>query len=71
MAKRVFDREAPYQSIANAARLTGLSSGYLRAGCRDGKIACLRVGKEYRICMSLLLRQLEAESAASVGARSL
>ena len=67
MAKRSFDREAPYQSLRGASCLTGLSIGYLRDGCKQKTIPHVMAGKEYRVCMPLLLRQLEAEAAASVG----
>ena len=66
MPKRTFDPTAPYQSISGASRLTGLAQGYIRDGCRNGRIPCLRVGQEYRVCMRLFLQQLEGESAASV-----
>ena len=65
MAKRSFDAEAPYQSIRNAARITGLSAFFLRDGCKSGKIPHLKIGGEYRICMKLLLEQLEQEAAAN------
>lgn len=66
MPKRTFDPDAPYQSINGASRLTGLASGYIRDGCRSGRIPCLRVGQEYRICMRLFLQQLETEAATSI-----
>ena len=66
MPKRTFNRDAPYQSIRNAAEITGLAQGFIRAKCKSGKIPCLRVGQEYRICMKLFLQQLEGESAANL-----
>lgn len=66
MARRTIDLIAPYQSIRGASRISGLAQGYIRAGCRDGTIPCLRVGKEYRINMPLFLQQLEAESTANL-----
>lgn len=66
MAKRAFDPIQPFQSIAGACRVTGLSQGYLRQRCKAGEIPFVMAGKEYRINIPALLRQLEAESAANV-----
>lgn len=68
MPARTLDLTAPYQSIRGASRITGLAQGYLRAGCKRGMIPHIRCGTEYRINMPLLLRQLEAESAANARA---
>lgn len=62
MAKRTFDREAPFQSIRGAAEITGLSMGSIRAGCKAGRIPFVMCGQEYRISMPLFLRQLEEEA---------
>ena len=64
--KRKFDPDAPYQSISGASIITGLARGYIRDGCKSGKIPHLMVGGEYRVCMSLFLQQLEAEAAANM-----
>lgn len=69
MAKRTFDKSAPYQSIRGAAEITGLSMCSIRAGCRSGKIPVVMCGSEYRIAMPLFLRQLENEAAASLGGK--
>lgn len=66
MPKRTFDPDAPYQSISGASIITGLARGYIRDGCKSGKIPHLMVGGEYRVCMSLFLQQLEAEAAANM-----
>lgn len=66
MPKRTVDLTAPYQSIRGASRISGLAQGYIRAGCKNGTIPCLRVGQEYRINMPLFLQQLEAESSANL-----
>lgn len=66
MPKRIVDLSAPYQSIRGASRISGLAQGYIRAGCKNGTIPCLRVGQEYRINMPLFLQQLEAESSANL-----
>ena len=66
MPKRTIDLSAPYQSIRGASRISGLAQGYIRAGCKNGTIPCLRVGQEYRVNMPLFLQKLEAESAANL-----
>ena len=66
MPKRKMNPDAPYQSIAGASRLTGLAQGFIREGCKAGTIPHIMCGSEYRICMPLLLRSLETESAASM-----
>lgn len=62
MARRKFDREAPFQPISGASRISGLSTGGIRKGCRDGKIPHIRVGKDYRVNMRVWLEQLDAQS---------
>lgn len=64
MPKRPFDAAAPWQTLVGATRLTGLSQGYLRDRARAGTIPVVMVGREYRVNVPLLLRQLESESAA-------
>ena len=66
MPKRTFDPDAPYQSISGASIITGLARGYIRDGCKSGKIPHLMVGGEYRVCMSLFLQQLEAEAVSNM-----
>lgn len=65
MPKRTLDLTAPYQPFRGASRITGLSIGFLRDGCKSGKIPYIMAGKEYRICMPLFLQQLETEAAAN------
>lgn len=66
MPRRSHSLDAPFQSIAGASRVTGLSQGYIRAGCKAGAIPHVRVGSEYRINVPLLLEALEAASMANV-----
>lgn len=65
----------PYQSIPDAARSTGLSQYQLRLMVRSGRAPHITVGTpterspgKYLVNVPLLLRQLEAESLAQVGA---
>lgn len=66
MSKRVFEATAPFQSIRNAARITGLSQFYLRERCKTQTIPMIKVGTEYRINMPLLLEQLAREAAQNI-----
>ena len=38
MAKRAFNKDAPFQSLRGASYLTGLSIGFLREGCKKNSI---------------------------------
>ena len=67
MSKRAFEATAPFQSIRNAARITGLSAFYLRERCKARTIPVVMVGSEYRINMPLLLEQLAREAAQNIG----
>lgn len=72
MPKRaVFDPSAPYQTIDNTSRMTGLSRDYIRRGVRAGRIPFIRGGSgnsAYMVNVPMFLKQLEAEAAASVEA---
>ena len=48
----------PFQSIQDAVKTTGLSSYYLRNGCRDGTVPHVKSGSKYLVNVPLLLRQL-------------
>ena len=48
----------PFQKIEDAVRSTGLSAYYLRRGCRDGSVPCVRSGRTYFINVPGLLEQL-------------
>ena len=61
MGVRNFNPEAPYQTISRASYLTGLSCYFLRNGCRDNSIPHIKVGREYKINMELLKKQLNGE----------
>lgn len=65
MAKRTFNKEAPFQSLRGASYITGLSIGFLRDGCKKNEIPHIMAGKEYRVNVPLLLQQLGAEAAAN------
>lgn len=56
--KAVQNDSAPFQSIADAARITGLSRYYLRTGCKSGDIPHILSGKKYLINVPALLKKL-------------
>ena len=56
------DRDALFQSIRGAAEITGLSTRYIRDGCRNGTIPHIRAGSDYRINMALFLEDLNKQS---------
>ena len=66
MPQRKTDPNAPYQSINNTAYLTGLSAGYVRAGCKSGEIPCIMCGKEYRVNIPAFLEMLQNQSMKGV-----
>ena len=66
MARRDFNEDATFQSIRGTAYITGLSMGFIRAGCKTGTIPHIMCGSEYRINMPLFIRQLEAQSLRGV-----
>lgn len=66
MSKRTLDLEAPFQGLRGASRITGLSIGYLREGCKNGTVPYIMVSTEYRVNVPLLLRMLNGESVANL-----
>lgn len=43
-----------FLSIRDAATVTGLSQFFLRNGCRDGSVPCIRSGRKYLIDVQAL-----------------
>lgn len=66
MPRRIVDPHAPFQTISGAARITGLSQYYIRAGCKAGTIPHVMCGSEYRINIHLFMEQLNAQAASSI-----
>lgn len=52
---RSTDKSAPYQPVSMAAEISGLSKKYIYEGCKNGTIAHVKVGIDYRIFMPALL----------------
>lgn len=59
----------PFLKIPDACRETGLSTYYLRKGCKDGTIPHIKSGTVYLIDMEALLTKLHgaAETNEQVG----
>lgn len=51
----------PFLKLTEASKVTGLSTYYLRSGCRDGSIPCVLSGTTYYVNIPALLRKLDAE----------
>ena len=51
----------PFQKIPEACKTTGLSTYFLRKGCRDGTVPCVKSGTVYLVNVPKLLRQLGVE----------
>ena len=46
--------------IKDAAQATGLSMYYLRNGCKDGSVPCIKSGTVYFVNVPRLLERLDA-----------
>lgn len=49
-----------FLSIRDAATVTGLSQFFLRNGCRDGSVPCIRSGRKYLIDVQALNAMFDA-----------
>ena len=57
--------KAIYMTINDAARETGLSSGYIRKRIKAGEIIFINAGRKYMVNVPKLIEQLEREGRAS------
>ncbi len=58
----------PYLKILDACKVTGLSQCFLRNGCKDGSVPCIKSGKTYYINVPALMEKLDAKQrGAEVG----
>lgn len=55
----------PFMSIKEACQVTGLSQFYLRRGCKDGSIPCIKSGVKYLINVPALLKGLGGAAESS------
>lgn len=56
----------PFQRIEDAVRTTGLSAYFLRRGCRDGSVPCVRSGRTIYIDVPQLLAKLSRQTETAV-----
>lgn len=54
------NEQTPFLKIKAAAKATGLSTYYLRKGCNDGSIPCIRSGQTIYVNVPALLKKLGA-----------
>ncbi len=54
----------PFQKIAEASVITGLSQCYLRNGCKDGSVPHVKSGTTYLVNVPALLKKLGADGGA-------
>lgn len=52
----------PFMKIKEAVKVTGLSAYFLRAGCRDGSVPCIKSGTTFYVNVPALLEELNRES---------
>ena len=50
--------DTPYMKIRDACTATGLSQYFLRRGCRDGSIPCVKSGTTFYVNVPALLDKL-------------
>lgn len=62
------DNSVDFQKITDAARSTGLSSYFIRKGCKSGEIPHIRSGLTYYVNVPALRRKLNEESHNTGGA---
>lgn len=55
--------DTPFMKINDAVKATGLSAYYLRNGCKDGSVPCVRSGNTYYVNIPALLHKLGADGA--------
>jgi len=55
-----------FLSIKDASRYTGLSTYFIRNGCKDNTIPCIQSGTKYYVNMDALLAVLDAKSQQAV-----
>lgn len=56
--------DVPFQKIEDAVRTTGLSAWFLRRGCREGSIPCVRSGRTIYVNVPALLQQYDEVNRA-------
>lgn len=60
-----YDLSRQFQTIADAARTTGLSQYFIRRGCRDGSVPHIKSGNKFMVNVPLLIEQMDRQSVNS------
>lgn len=68
--QQFYNNGTPFQKIKEACKTTGLSQYYLRAGCRDGSIPCIRCNGVYFVNVPAFLQQLDEQSKSGKAANA-
>lgn len=63
--ERAQSANPPFQKIEDVVQTTGLSAWFLRRGCRDGSIPCVRSGRTIYVNVAAFLRQFAVEVEAN------
>lgn len=63
--ERAQSANPPFQKIEDAVRTTGLSAYFLRRGCRDGSVPCVRSGRTIYVNVAQLLQQFGVTSTVA------
>lgn len=59
--------EKTFMNLTDACKATGLSTYYLRRGCKDGSVPHIKSGAKYMINVPGLLQKLDEESRRGTG----
>ena len=60
--RTITDRNAPYQGIAQASFVSGMSQYYIRQGILNGTIPHIRSGNKYLVNVPAFIEQLNQQS---------
>lgn len=64
-----YSPERPFMNLTDACKATGLSTYYLRRGCKDGTVPHTMSGNRYMVNVTALLEKLDTESRAAVSGK--
>lgn len=59
--------EKTYMNLTDACKATGLSTYYLRRGCKNGSVPHCKSGVKYLVNVPALLQKLDDESRRGAG----
>jgi len=54
-----------FKTIAETAKITGLSQHFLYDGCRNGSIPCIKSGKKYLLIPEKVVEHLYSHTAVT------